>query len=77
MQDAELLGKLSQYAIVVFVVLIALDQMNVGGDIIRQSFLVILAGVVFALALAFGIGGQRWAAGLLERWLPRPNKDDK
>jgi len=77
MQDAELLGKLSQYAIIVFVVLIALDQMNVGGDIIRQSFLVILAGVVFALALAFGIGGQRWAAGLLERWLPRPNKDDK
>jgi hypothetical protein len=77
MQDAELLGKLSQYAIVVFVVLIALDQMNVGGDIIRQSFLVILAGVVFALALAFGIGGQRWAAGLLERWLPRQNNEDK
>ncbi len=74
-QDAELLGKLSQYAIVVFVVLISLDQMNVGGDIIRQSFLIILAGVVFALALAFGIGGQRWAAGLLERWLPRQNKD--
>ncbi len=76
-QDAELLGKLSQYAIVVFVVLIALDQMNVGGDIIRQSFLVILAGVVFALALAFGIGGQRWAAGLVERWLPRQDKKDE
>ena len=76
-QDAELLGKLSQYAIVVFVVLIALDQMNVGGDIIRQSFLIILAGVVFALALAFGIGGQRWAAGLLERWLPRQDKKDE
>lgn len=74
MQDAELLGKLSQYAIVVFVVLIALDQMNVGGDMIRQSFLIILAGVVFALALAFGIGGQRWAAGFLERWFPRDDK---
>jgi hypothetical protein len=76
-QDAELLGKLSQYAIIVFVVLIALDQVNVGGDIIRQSFLIILAGVVFALALAFGIGGQRWAAGLLERWLPRQGKEDE
>lgn len=77
MQDAELLGKLAQYAIVAFVGLIALDQMNVGGDIIRQSFLIILAGVVFALALAFGIGGQRWAAGLLERWLPRQDKEGK
>jgi len=76
-QDAELLGKLSQYAIIVFVVLISLDQMNVGGDIIRQSFLIILAGVVFALALAFGIGGQRWAGGLLERWLPRQDKKDE
>jgi hypothetical protein len=44
---------------------------------IRQSFLIILAGVVFALALAFGIGGQRWAAGMLERWLPGADKDDK
>ena len=74
MQDSELLGKLSQYAIIVFVVLIALDQINVGGDMIRQSFLIILAGVVLALALAFGIGGQRWAAGMLERWLPDGNK---
>jgi len=71
LQDAELLGRLAQYAIVAFVVLIALDQMNIGGDIIRQTFLIILAGVVFALALAFGIGGKDWAGELLERWWPR------
>ncbi|OFZ90146.1 MAG: hypothetical protein A3F74_03980 [Betaproteobacteria bacterium RIFCSPLOWO2_12_FULL_62_58] len=76
-QDADLLGKLAQYAIVTFVVLIALDQVNVGGEIVRQSFLIILAGVVFALALAFGIGGQHWAAGLLERWWPKNRKEDK
>jgi len=75
-QDAELLGRIAQYAILAFVVLIALDQMNVGGDIVRQSFLIILAGVVFALALAFGIGGQRWAADLLERWWPKRSKGD-
>jgi hypothetical protein len=77
MQDADLLGKLAQYAIVGFVVLIALDQINVGGDIIRQSFLIILGGVVLALALAFGIGGQHWAAGLLERWWPRRDSSGK
>ncbi|MGH8743231.1 MAG: mechanosensitive ion channel family protein [Burkholderiales bacterium] len=72
--DAELLGRLARYAIVAFVLLIALDQLNIGGDVIRQSFLIILAGVVLALALAFGIGGSEWAAGLLERWWPKKNK---
>jgi len=70
-QDAELLGRLAQYAILTFVILIALDQVNIGGDIVRQSFLIILAGLVFALALAFGLGGKEWAAELLERWWPR------
>ncbi len=74
-QDADILGKFAQYAIMTFVVLIALDQVNVGGDIVRQSFLIILAGVVFAFALAFGLGGQRLAAELIERWWPRNGGD--
>ena len=74
LQDAELLGRLAQYAILTFVILIALDQVNIGGDIVRQSFLIILAGVVFALALAFGLGGKEWAAELLERWWPRKRR---
>jgi hypothetical protein len=73
LEDAELLGRLSRYAILVFVVLIALDQVNIMGDIIRQTFLIILSGVVLALAIAFGIGGQKWAAGMLDRWWPRKN----
>lgn len=71
LQDAELLGRLCQYAILVFVVLIALDQVDVGGEIVRQTFLIMLAGVVLALALAFGLGGKDWAAEMLERWWPR------
>ena len=71
LQDADILGRLAQYAILAFVVLIALDQVNVGGDIVRQTFLIVLAGVVLALALAFGLGGKDWAAEMLERWWPR------
>lgn len=70
-EDADLLGRLAQYAILAFVVLIALDQVNVGGDLVRQSFLILLSGVVLALALAFGLGGQKWAAERLERWWPK------
>jgi hypothetical protein len=71
LQDAELLGRIARYAILVFVILIALDQVGIGGDIVRQSFLIVLAGGVFAVALAFGLGGRHWAADLLERWWPR------
>jgi hypothetical protein len=31
---------------------------------------------MLALALAFGLGGKEWAAAMLERWWPRPGKDD-
>jgi len=76
--EAPLLGRLARYAVMLFVILIALDQLGIGGDIIRQSFLIILAGIVLALALAFGLGGRQWAANLLEYWWPQQNrKEDK
>jgi flagellar biosynthesis protein FliQ len=71
LQDADLMGGIARYAILTFVILVALDQVNIGGDIVRQTFLILLAGVVFAVALAFGLGGREWAADLLERWWPR------
>jgi hypothetical protein len=74
--DAELLGKIAQYLIMAFVIMIALSQVEVGGDIVQRSFLVILGGIVLALALAFGLGGKDWAAALLERWWPRHNNKD-
>jgi len=77
MQDAALFGKVAQYAVMAFVILIALDQIKVGGDIVRESFLVILAGVVFALALAFGLAGKDWAKAQIEHWWPRQIRGGK
>ena len=75
-RDADALGRLARYAIVAFVAMIALDQMDIGGNIVREAFLLLLGGLVLALALAFGLGGQRWAAAHLERWWPAP-KDER
>lgn len=75
--DAELLGRITQYAIAVFVVLIAVDQLDIGGDLVQNTFLILLAGVVLALALAFGLGGREWAAGLLARWFPSRERNDR
>lgn len=75
--DAELLGRVVQYGITTFVVLLAVDHLDIGGGLIQQTFLILLIGVVFALALAFGLGGRERAAALLERWFPREGGNDK
>lgn len=68
--EAELLGRLALYAMMVFVVLIALDQMGLG-DVIRQAFLIIVAAIGLAFALAFGLGGQKRAGEFIEHWTRR------
>lgn len=73
--EARLLGRFATVAIMVFVVLIALDQLGLG-EIVRQTFLILLAAVAFALALAFGLGGRERAAELLDRWLNGRARDD-
>ena len=65
--EAALIGRLALYAIMVFVIMIALDQIGVG-DIVRQAFLIIIAAIALGLALAFGLGGQKRAADVIERW---------
>jgi flagellar biosynthesis protein FliQ len=69
--DAELLGRIVQYGVTTFVVLLAVDHLDIGGGLIQQTFLILLAGVVFALALSFGLGGRHRAAELIDRWFPR------
>jgi hypothetical protein len=73
--DGDLLGRFMQYGVMVFVVLLAVDHLNIGGGLIQQTFLILLAGIVVALALSFGLGGRDRAAALIERWFPRDRND--
>ena len=66
-REAGLMGRLALYAIMAFVIMIALDQIGLG-DIIRETFLVLVGAVALALAIAFGLGGQRRAGEIIERW---------
>jgi hypothetical protein len=69
--DGELLARLAQYAVMTFVILLAIDHLDIGGGLIQQTFLILLAGVVFAMALALGLGARERAQGLVERWFPQ------
>lgn len=77
LEDAAFLGRFARYAVLIFVVMIALEQVDVASELIRQSFLIILAGVVFALALAFGLGSQHRIAELLDKWWPAHRSQQK
>jgi hypothetical protein len=77
MQDGRALGQVAYYGVLAFVVMMAAEQVGVGGSIVRDAFLLILGGVVLALALAFGLGGKDWAAAQLERWWPSSDIRDR
>jgi Conserved TM helix len=75
-RDGELLGRLARWAVLGFVVILALDQIEVGGSLIHDAFLLVLGGVMLAVAIAFGLGGRHWATAHLERWWPAPRDRD-
>jgi hypothetical protein len=58
----EALGRVSKYALVVFAVLAAFIQLGIAPSLIEIFF----AGVVFAMSLAFGLGGREKASKLLD-----------
>jgi flagellar biosynthesis protein FliQ len=73
--DAALVARVVRYAVLSFVLLLAIDHLDIGGGLIQRTFLILLGGVVFALALAFGLGARQRAAELIDRWLPRDHND--
>ena len=75
--DADLIGRIMQYGVMAFVVLLAVDHLDISGGLIQQTFLILLTGIVVALALAFGLGGRERAAALIERWFPRSSGSNR
>jgi Conserved TM helix len=73
--DADMLSRLVRYIIMTLVVMIALVQVEIAGNMLERTLLIILAGIMLALALAFGLGGKEWAATLLQRWWPHDRRD--
>ena len=54
----------------------ALEQLGIGRETVIVAFTVIFGGVVFALALAFGLGGRDMAKDYLEKKLRGNSKED-
>lgn len=64
---AQLMSNIAQYALLVFVVSVALEHLAIGGQILISAFQIAFGAFCLALALAFGLGGRDWAAHLLQK----------
>lgn len=64
---AMVMSAIAQWAILVFVFSVALEQLAIGGQILVSAFQIAFGALCLALALAFGLGGREWAAQILER----------
>lgn len=62
----ELIASISRWAIIVFAVTIAMEELGIAPLLVGTAFNIILGGIVLALALAFGLGGKDAAAKYLE-----------
>jgi Mechanosensitive ion channel, conserved TM helix len=62
---ADVIGHIAQWAILLFVVSVALEQLSLGGQILVSAFQIGFGAICLALAIAFGLGGKDLAAHLL------------
>lgn len=66
-QGALTISTISEYAVLIFVFFVALEQLNIGRELLTAAFTIGFGAVGLAFALAFGLGGREWAAGVIER----------
>ncbi|MFP5404087.1 MAG: mechanosensitive ion channel family protein [Gammaproteobacteria bacterium] len=66
-QGALTISTISEYAIIVFVVFVALEQLEIGTHLLTAAFQIGFGAIGLAFALAFGLGGREWAAGVIKK----------
>ncbi len=76
--SARIVAAGAQAAVMILAVAMALEHLGVGRQVLLLAFAILFGGVVLALALAFGLGAQTLARGVLERMVaPRPPADPR
>lgn len=64
---AGLIGSITKWAIWIFAILAALEQLNIAPAFVDTIFTGIILAVSLAVGLSFGLGGQEAAARLIEK----------
>lgn len=56
----------AEYAIQIFALFVALEQLDIGTQLLISLFVIIFGAIFLALAIAFGLGGKDWAARIIQ-----------
>jgi hypothetical protein len=67
-EAAEPIAALARYAVLVFVLFMAAEQLAIQTAVLVSAFQIAFAAFCLAAALAFGLGGRDWAAKMISRY---------
>lgn len=67
LRSAQFLGRLSKWAIIIFAILAAVNQLGVATAFVQTLFTGVVVAFALAVGLAFGLGGQQAAADYLDK----------
>jgi hypothetical protein len=76
MKVSGLIGRGVKWAIFLLALTMVLEQLGIGEKAIIIAFGILFGGVIFALALAFGLGGQDMAREYIKKRLAPEEKDE-
>lgn len=57
----------SEYAMLVFVFFMALEQLQIANELLTAAFIISFGAVGLAFAIAFGLGAKEWASRVIEK----------
>jgi hypothetical protein len=55
----------AEYGVQIFALFVALEQLDIGTQMLTALFIIMFGAVFLALAIAFGLGGREWAAKII------------
>lgn len=67
-KNPDALANVARIAVWAFAIVIAVNQVGIASTLVNTLFMGFVGAVALAAGLAFGIGGQKLAAELLEKW---------
>jgi hypothetical protein len=72
-QEARIISSFIRWGVLIFTAAMVLTQLGIAKEIIVAAFSIMFGGVMLALAIAIGLGGQSIAKDVLEQRLHRGN----